>query len=67
MQNSITKALVLLITSNRPDYTIQVFEKTKKAKIENSILPMIVFFIHLMSLLFIKNIIKKDNQYAEKY
>jgi len=67
MQKSITKALVLLITSNRPDYTIQVFEKIKEAKIKNSISPMIVFFIHLMSLLCIKNIIKKDNQYAEKY
>jgi len=37
------------------------------AKIKNFILPMIVFFIYLMSLLFIKNIIRKDDQYAEKY
>jgi hypothetical protein len=34
MQNSITKAPVLLITFNRPDYTIQVFEKIRQAKVK---------------------------------
>jgi len=56
------------ITFNPPDYTIQVSIKISVGlKSKNLISPMIVFFICLMSLLFIKNIIKKDNQYAEKY
>jgi hypothetical protein len=35
MQNSITKASVLLISFNRPEKTLQVFDKIRQAKIKN--------------------------------